>query len=317
MNDARVDLRYDRTVTPASIHRRHSGTVFLADVQPDGTGSFHASGRLPEGHEYYAAHTAEANRRLDPMLVLEVCRQAHLYLAHAFFDVPLGMHFILKWCELRIAPDAFRRLPETGVGELTMTALEVSPQRSGARVRGLAPRFALTLGAEHIGEVALSMSFGTPAAYQTLRMRGRTEAPPSSEDVAAPDLSGLVVPEAVGRIDHADVLLADLRRDDRGDLSARLIVPVGHLGLFDHPLDHVPGSLLIEAARQLVTARSGDPREAVMTSMNAKFHAFTELNAPVRLVARADEAVVTVIQNDVEVASVAVDTTVPALSLRG
>lgn len=310
-----MTLRFDRTVVPASVHRLHAGTVFLADVQPDGDGGYRAAAILPAGHEHYAAHTAEANRRLDPMLLLEACRQAHLYLAHAFYDVPADAHFIVNSLALRIPPNAYLRVPETGPGELTMTTPAPAAHQAGRRIRGLVTPFALALGGAPVGTVEIAMGYASPAAYQALRRRGRIAPPPWSADLPAPDLTGQVAPATVGRTSTADVLLADLRPDGPDGTSARLIVPVGHLALFDHPLDHVPGSLLVEAARQLGAVLSGDPAAAVMTSMHARFHVYTELDAPVRLVARAGEAVVTACQNDIEVATVAVGTAIPALSL--
>ncbi len=82
MTDTRLLTQPHTTVEPAVVHRRHADTAFLADVHPDGTGEYVATALLPERHAYYAAHVAEANRRLDPMLLLEDCRQVVIYIGH-------------------------------------------------------------------------------------------------------------------------------------------------------------------------------------------------------------------------------------------
>ncbi|GAA0570376.1 ScbA/BarX family gamma-butyrolactone biosynthesis protein [Paractinoplanes ferrugineus] len=300
-------MRTDTTVEPSSIHRRHTETVFLTDVQPAsgcGAGGFRAAAILPAGHAYYAAHTAPANQRLDPMLVLEACRQAHNYLAHTYFDVPGDAAFILNAFALRLAPDAYTRMPPTGTALLEMTLPAPGAQRAGSRTRSLTLEFALVLGDDPIGRASISVGYASAAAYRTLRTRCRGDAVPTSADLPPADRTGSVPPPAVGRTEPADVLLADLTGD-----RARLIVPVEHTGLFDHPLDHVPGTLLIEAARQLATALSPDPRSAVLRSMSATFQTFAELDAPVELTSTAlgGELIVTATQSGTAVATIATD----------
>jgi hypothetical protein len=55
---------------------------------------------------------------------------------------------------------------------------------------------------------------------------------------------------------------ADLRQDHRG-AHARLVIDQSHSFFFDHPLDHVPGLLLVEAMNQLAE------HEAYRASANA------------------------------------------------
>lgn len=298
-----VTLQVERTVEPSSIHRRHAATVFLTDVQPDGTGGFLAGALLPDKHDYYAAHTAPANRRLDPMLLFEACRQAHNYLAHTYFNVESDAAFILNDCSLKVTPDAYTLLPASGPGLLTMTLPEPPPQRTGRRTRGLAPAFTLAIGGTPIGQASMTVAYASARAYPTLRTRHRGSPTITSADLPPTDRAGAAAPEVVGRTEGADVLLADVE-----GASARLLVPAEHLGLFDHPLDHIPGTLLVEAARQLAVAISPHPRTAVMTAMTATFHTYAELDAPVELTATAlnGQAVVTAVQADTTVATITV-----------
>ncbi|MEU4243754.1 ScbA/BarX family gamma-butyrolactone biosynthesis protein [Actinoplanes sp. NPDC026619] len=271
-------MRTDTTVEPSSIHRRHAETVFLTDVQPDGADGFVAGAVLPDEHFYYSAHTAAANRRLDPMLVLEACRQAHNYLAHTYFGVEADAAFILNSFSLRVAPDAYTRLPPTGPGLLTMTLPKPAPQLLGRRTRGLGLSFDLAISGTPIGSSRMTVGYLSAAAYRALRTRHRAGPLISSDDLPPLDRTGGVDPLLVGRTHPADVVLADLTGN-----RARLLVPVEHTGLFDHPLDHIPGTLLIEAARQLATALHRSPCATIMTGMNATFHAFAELDEPVEL----------------------------------
>ncbi|EGX54788.1 A-factor biosynthesis enzyme, partial [Streptomyces zinciresistens K42] len=59
----------------------------------------------------------------------------------------------------------------------------------------------------------------------------------------------------------------------------QLRVDTSHAVFFDHPLDHVPGMLLLEAACQAVRAR---PENGAHTpvSFHTVFHRYAELHLP-------------------------------------
>lgn len=90
-----------------------------------------------------------------------------------------------------------------------------------------------------------------------------------------------------------NVHIADLRQDaDQPDLyRARLICEVTHPYFFEHPQDHVPGMLLIEAGRQMVEATSHlfgkvplQGTTFIWNTLDAAFLHFTDLHMPVDLI---------------------------------
>ncbi|WP_370012895.1 AfsA-related hotdog domain-containing protein, partial [Nocardia cyriacigeorgica] len=65
-----------------------------------------------------------------------------------------------------------------------------------------------------------------------------------------------------------------------GDTAVATLVPdIGHPFLFDHPLDHVPGSLLIEACRQTALAMVLE-RAPRLVGVSSTFDRFVELDTP-------------------------------------
>ncbi|MFY1632130.1 AfsA-related hotdog domain-containing protein [Solwaraspora sp. WMMB335] len=284
MTDTRLPPLSGATVDPAAVHRRHADTVFLTEVRPYGGGGYAAAAVLPAGHPYYSAHAAAANRHLDPMLLLEACRQVLIYVGHDHLDLAEDTRFLMDACELDVPADGYLHRP---VGPTTLTMrVDVSVVRAGSRIRSVTARCELSIGGARIGRVTITSSVVSPAAYPVLRRRARDGSPPPWSDQLSPRLGGAVAPATVGRLRSADVLLAELRQD-RDEAGARVLLPFGHPGLFDHRLDHVPGTLLIEAARQLGAALSPEPATAVMTGFAGSFHTFAELDAPVHLTARA------------------------------
>jgi hypothetical protein len=116
-------------------------------------------------------------------------------------------------------------------------------------------------------------------------------------------------PASVGRRDPANVMISPVTRTGEDGHEALVATDGGHPVFFDHPQDHLPGMLLLEAARQLAVARAGlvseRPASAFrLVSCAASFAGFAELQPEVRLVANgpASRAGVRVWQRDQELA---------------
>jgi hypothetical protein len=83
-----------------------------------------------------------------------------------------------------------------------------------------------------------------------------------------------VPPQTVGRISPTDVVLSPTGKPGRWQLR----VDTAHPALFDHPLDHVPGMMLLEAARQATVATLGP--SCMPLEITSEFRRYTELSSP-------------------------------------
>lgn len=92
-----------------------------------------------------------------------------------------------------------------------------------------------------------------------------------------------VLGEAI--VDHAETLLID---PVRTTTSARAVLGVNEADpfFFDHPVDHLPGILLLHAAATLHEQATGAPASA----LEITFPAFAELRVPTHLSAEIDHA---------------------------
>ncbi|MPZ85458.1 MAG: hypothetical protein GEV28_35755 [Actinophytocola sp.] len=97
-------------------------------------------------------------------------------------------------------------------------------------------------------------------------------------------------PAAIGRTDPRNVVLSPAGDDHE------LIVDRTHPVFFDHPQDHAPGLLLVEAFQQAAFAALYRPDAAppALESLDLTFDRFVELDVPVRVRSRVDGPVVTV-----------------------
>ncbi|WP_405792593.1 AfsA-related hotdog domain-containing protein [Streptomyces sp. NBC_01506] len=327
-------LSFAAPYDPALLHRRNPDEVFLTDVRalgdrtppeepdneepdnegPDNAGQYADAGRyerfaaaalLPSGHPHYGGLTGPAGNRPDPMLLLECCRQAETYAAHALFGVEQGVGFILRGLSVRTFPDAHggqgpaadapsatasTALSERGVGagpasRLVMACQVREPgQRRGA-VSSLDYTFDVWAGAGRIARIVLRVGYAAPRVYAALRARRRGGPPPTSRTAPPPVAGTPVEPSLAGRLRATDCVLLDLATGPAAEVTAALRVPVENVSYFDHPHDHVPGMVLVEAARQLATAAVGvwdaaPGRPAGMTAVEAEFSQYAELDAP-------------------------------------
>ncbi len=103
----------------------------------------------------------------------------------------------------------------------------------------------------------------------------------------------------VHKAERENVVISDIRRvDDSGNnvFECRLVFDHNLPFFFEHYIDHVPGLLLIEAARQMKTAVShiyygiGFDHSFILCSNGAVFKDFVELDSPVTLRLVMDES---------------------------
>src|SRR5882757_5487649 len=71
----------DRTIDRALVHRSSLSEVFVTAVVPDPRGGSLAAAQLPRSHAYWGDHSLTPVCH-DPVLVLEVCRQAARAASH-------------------------------------------------------------------------------------------------------------------------------------------------------------------------------------------------------------------------------------------
>ncbi|MEU1042968.1 ScbA/BarX family gamma-butyrolactone biosynthesis protein [Streptomyces sp. NPDC005907] len=267
------------------VHRRALSEVFLTDSRTtDGT-HFVAAAQLPPSHAYFTDHTTAAV--VDPLLLLECCRQAETHAVHAHFGAPRNTKFVLKSWTLDLPEPA--DLPSGhGPTPLVLSVGTQDAQWSSGALRALTYRMRIEVDSRQVGEARMQVQYVPDAVYGTLRRRGRSGPVPTSDDFRAAAAGEPVAPARVGRTRPENVILLDARTEPDA-VRARLRIAGDHPSLFDHAQDHVPGMVLMEAGRQafLLAAEefTGDPASSwCLVGLEASFGAYAELDAPLTVV---------------------------------
>ncbi|MFI9204917.1 ScbA/BarX family gamma-butyrolactone biosynthesis protein [Streptomyces sp. NPDC053048] len=273
-------LSFSSTVPREAVHRAAVSEVFLTDVRRVSDQEFLAAAQLPRNHAYYSDHDTVVPS-YDPLLVLEVFRQTFLYLGHEFLDVQPSHKSFLDGAELTITdPAALRVGPHPG--HMLVRLHTGEEQRRAGRLTGLTVDMRATVDDREAVMGRLAFAWTTASVWNTLRSRGRAglHLDPARPYLSAPGFD----PSAAGRLSPRNVLLAGVRVQDE-EVVGQVAVDRSHPSLFDHPLDHIPGAVMVEAFRQTAllaahTVLGLPPRELSVTRLSVDFTRFAEFELP-------------------------------------
>ncbi|MFB6564150.1 MULTISPECIES: ScbA/BarX family gamma-butyrolactone biosynthesis protein [unclassified Streptomyces] len=293
------------------VHKSAHSEVLLTGWRTVAPDEYVVTAQWPRAHSFY---TPDGGHH-DPLLLAESVRQAIPLLSHVAYDVPFGHRQIWDAFSYSTNPDALAVGSTPADISLHIHCSGIS--RRGRRLAGLTMHVTATRDGEFLGTAEAGFTNQPEAVYQ--RLRGRNG---DLDEVAARTipLPPPLTPRRVGRDRFHDVVLSPTSSTRRAQLRA----DVNHPILFDHPVDHAPGMLLLEAVRQ-AAYRSAYPRRGVLTDMEIRFFRYAELTSacwietlpnteeasapdhhPVRVIARQNDEVIFA-----ATASIATATTVP------
>ncbi len=264
-DSARRPLTFDRPVPRASVHKSADREVLITDARRLTGDRYAVAARWSRNH--LLGHRPEALTS-DPLLLVETVRQAAIHLAHRFLDVPAGHPFVMQDLDFELFGD---RLPGGGRAGLPVLLDATCVRRITGRRFRFALEATLLVDGVRCARMGVRWEVLPPGPYALLRERAGCRAG------AAP--VGRPLPP-----DRRDVVLADDPALPQG--SWRLLADPTHPVLFDHPCDHVPGTVLLEALRQAAgrTVPGWSPTDGRLV-----FHSFGEHGREVTVSARVED----------------------------
>ena len=270
---AEKTLHWNHTIDRALVHRDSIAEVLLTDLIRLDELELLVAAQWPRSHRVYRP---DRSGRHDPMLILESIRQTGLAVSHFAFGVGFDQQSLMRdvgfVLDQRCEPRALR--------SATNLAITVSCRnlimRAG-RLRGMT--LELSFAAD---ELPFATGCGTvrwmPVQnYTALRARGGVV--PDWDELR---WSSVLPPRSASAIRAAEDAL--LRCEPEPGDRRRLVVPLDHPVYFDHPLDHAPGMLIIDAAWQALAEQRG--QDARLIGCTLECTTFTELGVDTDIVLR-------------------------------
>ncbi|MER8236967.1 ScbA/BarX family gamma-butyrolactone biosynthesis protein [Streptomyces sp. NPDC094049] len=247
------------------VHKRASTEVLLTGWATHGGDRHTVHARWPRCHTFYRPR----NQRFDPLLFVETVRQTFPLLSHAAYGVPFGSHLVWDDFRFEVEPGAMLLSQAQADVVLDITCDDVRLRR-GCLV-SMTMHADVRLNGRRVGSASTRFTNHSPAVYR--RLRGEHDL----AEVRRRALSPLppLPPASVGHWRSENVVLAGTGRADRWQLR----VDLDHTVLFDHPVDHAPGMLLLEALRQAAQVAS-PASNTMVTGMSVSFEGWVELDTP-------------------------------------
>ncbi len=243
------------------------------EVYQSASGDYVAVGRLPTRNQFFNDGPVGAT---DPLHLAEFIRQGVEVISRALLDVPFEHTFILKKTKLTLDP-LFERADDYAELDhfVVVPKSQVRRRGDGTAYAADGP-FACMAEDQHIATYEGTVAFLQPEAYKSTR--GGDDAPEYG------DPQGWVEPldpVCVGKRKIENVLIGAAARHEQG--MTALLIPQARPPYFDRPLDHYPGMMMAEAARQLTVLMAylnSDvlPDQVHVTSIEMDFKSFAELN---------------------------------------
>ncbi|MGW2835913.1 ScbA/BarX family gamma-butyrolactone biosynthesis protein [Streptomyces sp. NPDC001286] len=250
------------TVPKELVHRASVAEVMLTDWARREEDRFILAAQWPRGHGFFTA----VDGCHDPLIAAETIRQAGLLLAHAEYGVPFGHQFLVSDLNVAVRPAHMRVAASPASLELEVSCRDIKERRG--ELTGLRIEVDIHRDGHLTATGGGALTCIPPKVYQ--RLRG-TQGP---DGIQVLPLTAPEPPQRVGRMSPTDVVLSPIGEPGRWQLR----VDTRHPALFDHPLDHVPGMLLIEAARQAATATLG--HTTLPLTVESQFLRYVELDTP-------------------------------------
>ncbi|MFE9454283.1 ScbA/BarX family gamma-butyrolactone biosynthesis protein [Streptomyces sp. NPDC006739] len=252
-------------VTQEQVHKLTASEVLLTEWCQLDDDVFTVLANWPHEHSFYGPQ----HGLHDPMLLVESVRQCIPLLSHVVYGAPVGHRQSWSRFSFELAPTAPGTAPGPTAVELRITCKDVI--RRMGRLASLQMRVDVLRDGVRIGTAQTGFANHAPAVYR--RLRGAYGDLGEAVARALP-LPPPTTPSHVAREDFADVVLSPTDSPRRNQMRVDLNHPV----LFDHPVDHAPGMLLLEAARQASHTAVHQPAAAV--AMDGVFARYAELDAP-------------------------------------
>lgn len=244
-------------------HKANPAEVLLSRWSRTGVDSYDITARWPQQHSFYLNRFGLH----DPLLLSETVRQTLPLLAHGAYHVPFGHQLLWRDFAWDLDPQGLSHQGKPADVDLHITCTDVRYRKDRASAIELVAEVERDGAA--LATARSSFTIQERAVYE--RLRGRYA---DISAIRTLPLSIPASPQAVGRYSFEDVVLSPTDQSDRWQLR----VDDAHPILFDHPVDHAPGMLLLEAARQAAQARV-HPQRAVVVGMRSVFTRYAELDA--------------------------------------
>ncbi|WP_104722805.1 AfsA-related hotdog domain-containing protein [Helicobacter mesocricetorum] len=229
---------FDNVVSKRFVHKAFLSEVFLTDSHKYTDDTFLISAFLPRSHLYYN----DSIRQIDVSLVLEVFRQCSIYISHSFCSIPIDFKFIFDSAHFNILNNYLDSKNVTDNYRVVIVAKIVQSKIKKGILVGIVLDMSMYINSQLYATKTMDISFFQPKIWEKLRRSAQNVEYSINNIQPAPK-------EMVAKKLDSNIAIGNLICNDKMFCST-LMPNMQHPAFFDHPLDHIPASLIFESLRQ-------------------------------------------------------------------
>lgn len=290
------ELSFDSTVPRQLVHKHAVEAVYVTDSAALSETEFVCAAFLPRANTPTTRSTSQRFCRYDLAMMIELGRQAVFVVTHRHMGVPANYSTLLNSIGLEL-------IDTSVVGRMASPSRVLIKvrgiSRTNARGRIVAGDFVMDVfeGERHTARMTATGSVAAPEKYKIARMVTREAL--VAKPWETPEALPCVAPGLVGRDRAASTLVSALTAvDGSRQFRGQMFVDSDDLFFFDHPIDHVPGIVSIEAIRQAAVLAVSElhpqlsPEDVLVRSFSGDFSGFGEADLPLEVDVAVGEPVV-------------------------
>ncbi|MDN4626089.1 AfsA-related hotdog domain-containing protein [Erwinia sp. PsM31] len=276
LNNNKVNAK--STVDISLVHKLHKDEMFLLNCIPFDSG-YKANARLSK-HSYFCDHIKPLT---DLMFILECARQAETYILHKYEHQSADTRFILTEWSSSIS-GYFTPTVDLLDENINLTINTYNSRRAQNKILSQQYKVDARLGHVDMATIYMSVKYMTDEAYRKIRNIINKNAQNQSEFIFNQSMN--VSPEYVYRSNVNNIVIKAPQFKNHKVISS-LTVNMNNTAYFDHPQDHYPAMVLMEAGKQncqiliYITKLNSTP---ILTTMKSKFFHYAELDKDIQII---------------------------------
>lgn len=224
-------------------HKNNTSEIFIKHMDIIDENSFIVKFRIYHKHKNYDDVTTTPEL-INPMYLLECCRQAETYIVHKAFRIPTSFRFILKSWWLSLIKENNEKIKKTNYDNITIHIKSASPISTGIKLRSNSYFFIIKAGEIPIGEAGFNVSYIRREIYLKLRGGLSNDSRQKENKRIGLTAKSLGYKSAINVVIYNPVFEGKI-------CQATLHISEENTTYNDHYQDHVTGINLVEATKQL------------------------------------------------------------------
>jgi|GEM_PF-1785820 len=255
-------------------HKNHDEEIFILGMTIIDNNKVIVKCSFENNHKHYS-DVVNFPQLLNPMVLLESCRQAETYVAHQLFSVDESTKFILNSWSLNIVKENYLKFHGNSYRSFDICVETSQPSSIRTRLRKNKYYFTVKVDEVIIAKAEFDVGYINDCFYSI--MRGKAS---SCNNVCnIPRLS----PALVGYLSAYNTMLSNFEKYD-GRYQALINVNLSNVTYNDHAQDHITGMNIVEAAKQfsfcyLSKVLELNNNKYQMSFIEAEYYSYVELSS--------------------------------------